>query len=147
MNTVTVYLYNLPVNPLKRVKIDFAQMSTLNPLRCPKWGSEFSAQMSVALSLKLYPSIFFNHFIFFFSSFFSLLHYLFFTPSNLPYGVIYWNHGKLSYPSILLIIFVSQCLLHLFIMFISSFLSPPHLLHLFIFLKVLHKHLLFLGFK
>ena len=44
--------YSLPLQltwkSLKRVQIDFAKMLILNPLKCPKWGSEFSAQMSIA---------------------------------------------------------------------------------------------------
>ena len=65
---------------------------------------------------------------------FSLHYLLFFTStasSNLPYGVIYWDHGKFSYPSI------STYLLQ------PVFSSPLHYHHLFIFLEVLHKKLLF----
>ena len=70
----------------------------------------------------------FQTFVFFISSLF-----LFFTStasSNLPYGVIYWDHG--SHILQFLLIFFNQC-----------FFSPLHYHHLFIFFEVLHKKLLF----
>ena len=86
------------------------------------------------------------------SSFFSLINYpIYFltstASSNLLYGVIYCDCGKFSYLLIFFIILFNQCLLHLFILFISLLSSHLNLLHLFTFLEILYTKLLILNFN
>ena len=93
-------------------------------IKTVKFLLPFDILLSVAesFSLKLYPRIFFNHFVFFISSCFSLFHYLFFVTSIassiLPYGVIYYPYISTYY-----------------IQSVTS--SPLHPIHLFLFITSL----------